>query len=197
MSEHKSVANFPLLGKIGVMRFLGSFKIAKEVTLSFVSDHGHIFGTALANSHDARFAVRPDASSVANILLVGNGAQVAEPVVIPDAVNVVNKTFGKLPRLVKPSKPMGLVRFAIDVDVDIARYILVPRNVSFKGTASALQPRKNARFGIVMQKLFQAFLRQCIMHLSHVIAPFQRFVGKGIGASDKCAFPRLNIMEVV
>jgi hypothetical protein len=41
-----------------------------------------------------------------------------------------------------------------------------------------------------MQKLFQARLGKCISGLSHVIAPFQRWIGQGLEGVGSALLPR-------
>ena len=196
MSQHERVTDFPLLGNIGAMRFFGGFKVAKEMSFAFVADHGHVFGSALADPKYSSFTVRPDASDVADVFLVRDSSQVAEPVIIPDAINVINEALGKFTRLVKPSKPMGFVWRIINVDVDVARDVLVARHSSLQAFSSALKASKNAGLRIVVQKLFQALLRQGIVHLSHVITPSQRWIGQRIEGVTSTFFPRHSIQGV-
>lgn len=197
MLERVPPVMHPLGLNVGGVRFFGCRKSPQvdalllrktNPRLKFVSDYG--------NAQESRLVSDPSVPPVLGVYGESGVAQIADAVVIPHAVDVVDYTLRPLSVDKKPSQAMLSLRLSHKVDAAIS---LVPHRTSdlpsFCKSASVLKPHKNASFGIVMQKLFQVCVRSSIVKFSHFIAPVQRFSGQGIGASGKCYFPRLNITE--
>jgi hypothetical protein len=195
MLKHESRMQPALGGKVCLMRVFCGIKVAEKVSCAFVSNLRDKFFTSHRHAHNASFAILARSFCVADILSIAGFPQVSNAVVVSDAVNVVDKPFRERPVDIKPRKAMGFVWPVVNVDVDVARLVLVPGNGACFGFAATERlPSKNARIGIVMQKLFQASLRQCNRWISHIIAPFQQWLGQRITVATNFGNPR-NIIQ--
>ena len=151
-----------------------------------------------ANSQETRLVSGVSFPPVLSVDGKSGIAKIANSVVRPVAVDMVDDAARPFSMNVKPSKSVRLSFFPHETDASIAFATCIPGNLpSFCKPTSVFTPSKNASFGIIVQQLFQECLHFCIVGVSHYIAPSKRFSGQGIGASGKCYFPRLNIMEIV
>lgn len=140
---------------------------------------------------------RPRFSPVLSIFGVVRNAQVGNSVVAADGVNVVHDTVRVFPVNVKPSKAVSDMGQAINANGIVAFLIYHPSAVpSLCFSPSVYKPSEDARFWVVMQNLFQSSLRQCKSGFSHVIAPFQRWIGQRIEGVTSTFFPRSSIEGV-
>ena len=143
----------------------------------------------------ARFTIASYRPLVLAIFRGRNISQVCNSVVITNSVNVVNVAFGPSAVYVKPSEPMRAILPPFDAYASVA---LRGRNKACFGPCfGKLIARgaigENARFGVIVQKLFKPFLGECMLGFSHVIAPFQRWIGQRIEGVTSTFFPRFNI----
>ena len=140
---------------------------------------------------------RPRFSPVLSIFGVVRNAQVGDPVVVPDTVNVIHDGARMLPVDVKPSEAVSKMVQPLNSNNVVAFFVYHPSAVpSLCFSPSVYKPSEDACFGVVMQKLFQSSLRQCKSGFSHVIAPFQRWIGQRIEGVTSTFFPRSSIEGV-
>ena len=100
----------------------------------------------------------PSFASVAHVLSSGSNPKVAQPVVVADAVDVVNLSIRINPVDVQPSKSVQGVVFVGYLRSQIAGSVCGTNYISnFDGANRADTPSKNTRLGIVMKKFAQSF----------------------------------------
>jgi hypothetical protein len=186
---------FPLSLKVCLVGFFSSFKRAKVQALSAGQADPRLKLAAYSgNTKQAGRVVGSRSNPILSVFLVGNNAQVGNPVVVADGVDVVNKPVRPTAVNVKPRKTMRSVFLPKNSNADIAVGHLCPRNLAFFGGSSLIdKPNENARIRVVMQKVFKLGLGDSISGFSHVIAPFQRWIGQRIEGVTSTFFPRFNI----
>ena len=189
---------FSLSLKIGLVRFFSGIKRAKMQALSVGQGYPRLkFVAHSGDTEKTRRVVGPRSNPVLSVFLVGNNAQVGNSVVAADGVNVVHDTVRVFPVNAKPSKAVSDMGQAINANGIVAFLIYHPSAVpSLCFSPSVYKPSEDARFRVVMQKLFQSSLRQCKSGFSHVIAPSQRWIGQRIEGVTSTFFPRFNIEGV-
>jgi hypothetical protein len=146
-------------------------------------------------AHQARSAVASRFSLVLAIFSGRDITKIDQAVVVCDAINVVNVSGRPDAVDVKPSKSVSAVLPPFKAYASVA---LRERNKSSFGSCFCkLVARnaipKNARFRVVMQKVFKLRLGDSISGFSHVIAPSQRSIGQRIEGVTSTFFPRFNI----
>ena len=149
------------------------------------------FVSANGNSEKPRTIVRAGLSFILRIAGKANRSKIGNPVVVNDAVFVVDNHVRVLAVGIEPRKAVRSVGDAVNANGDIPSVSGSPGFVSSLGHATSVDaPSEHARLGVVVQKLFQSSLRDCIIELSHVIAPHQRCVGQGLGGVGSTLMPR-------
>ena len=198
-SERKRRVVLPLCPHVSVMGFFCRYERTKMHPLPIGQRNPRLELFANnGNPQETRLAPGFSFPPVLSVDGKGGVAKIANSVVSPFAVDMVDDAAGPFSMNVKPSKSVRLPVFPHKPNAAIAFAACMPGDLpTFRKPASAFAPRKNASFSIIMQQLFQECLHFCIVGLSHYVAPSKRFFGQGTGASGKCYFPRLNIMETV
>lgn len=141
----------------------------------------------------AAFAVNPCA---AKILLIFRGVRLAKifnsivRAVTVDMVHLMRRIFTGH---VKPRKPVSFVRVAINFDDSIA-VTKTSSNIALFDLAPArrIEPRKNAGFWIVVEKLADALCGK--IGLSHAVSPVKKWFGQR--PVSVCALDRLRYFSV-
>ena len=181
---------------VGCVGFFGAVKGSKVNCFALHFNAGLPFSRPkLPCADKTRSAVASDSSLVLAIFSGRNISQVCNPVVVTNPVNVVNVTFGPDTVDVKPSEPVGAILSPLNADASVS--LRGCDEASFGSCFGKLVAcdaiGKNARFGVVMQKVFKLGLGDSISGFSHVIAPSQRWIGQRIEGVTSTFFPRFNI----
>lgn len=122
--------------------------------------------------------------------------QVGNSVVGFFSVDVVDQHAWPLTVDVKPSKSVCPVAPSCDSNFYVAVLIRGSRFLPNSHSASVHAPSEHSRLWVVVQKLFQLSLRDCIVVVSHVVAPYQRSVGQRLEGVGSTFLPRSIIGEV-
>jgi hypothetical protein len=146
-----------------------------------------------SNAKQSRFASLSGLSQILAVLRKVGLAQILNPIVVNNSVDVVNQINGPSSVNIEPRKPVRRYRNFVDTNPAITVLVKASRDRAFHFFAARLAPSKNARFGVVMQKVFKYRLGDSISGFSHVIAPFQRWIGQRIEGVTSTFFPRFNI----
>lgn len=147
---------------IGIVRSLCCFERTK-VFLSSVQEDRRLPIVHKLNALKSRF-VRPVTSGVHRILRPGSQPQVGNPVVGTVSIDVINLVLRPIAVNVKPSKPMGHIRFTVDSNGNMATgspaFIGMPAasNLSRLYLISSDTPPEKTGFGLVIKKRMQALL---------------------------------------
>lgn len=183
----------PLGLYVSGMGLFGRVKRAQKHDLPRHFDLGLILSVARkSSSHDAGSTVASDAPLVLAIFGGRHISKIAEPIVVNDAINVVDVALRPSPVDVEPCEPMLSVLPPEQTDdaVSLGLMDISGAGSSFRQLVSRNQSGEYASLGVVVQKLFQSLLRKCIFGLSHAIAPHQRCVGQGLGGVGSTLMPR-------
>jgi hypothetical protein len=180
----------------GVSGF-GRWMCSKVNKLAPNGDCGLIRNTVLfllrPNAKQSRFASLRSFSQVLAVLRKVGLAQIRNPIVVNNSVDVVNQIIRPSSVNVKPRKPMRRYRNLVDANPAVSVFVKATRDRAFSLCAARLAPSENARIGVIMQKVFKLGLGDSISGFSHVIAPFQRWIGQRIEGVTSTFFPRFNI----
>jgi hypothetical protein len=91
------------------------------------------------------FSVRP---AIGPVLAVHSKAKIAKTIIGPLAINVVNLERRHFPRHIKPSKAMGGITFAVNLDVDVPLSLFnIPSNRTDAHFWAWRAPAEDAGFG--------------------------------------------------
>ena len=181
--------------KVCLMRIFGGFKVPKKVGVALVSYLRDKLSSSRGYPHNSGSVIPPRPLGVADVFTVTDSAQIHNAVIVSDAVDVVNEFWRELAVNVQPCKAVGLVRTAIDVDVDVPSLVFVSCGTSSQGHSTANAPSEFSGIGAVVQKLFQSSLRESSLSISHIVAPVQRWFGQRLGGIDGAVGPRFIIQE--
>ena len=181
-----------LCSDVGLVRFFGGWKRAEMQSLG--SRQGDPRLELVAENRYAkitRSVIGSRLAPVLSVFQVAGQAKVADAVVVNNAVLVVYNGLRMFAVNVKPCEAMRSIRHSVNSDANVS---VVPQGTSFvaslSGASSVDAPSEDARLGIVVQKLFKSRLRNGIVELSHVIAPFQRCIGQGLEGVGSTFSPR-------
>ncbi len=109
---------------------------------------------------------------------VGKVKKVIKPVVAVHPVSVANPALGPFPISAEPRKPVGVMRNAVNGDVNVASVASRPGDSAYWLAATAHKPRKQTSQGIVMKQLFEPFLGRDRMLFSHAVSPVKKWFGQ-------------------
>lgn len=109
---------------------------------------------------------------------VGKVKKVIQPVVTVQPVPVADPALGPLPMSVEPRKPVSVIRNAVNCDVNVASVASRPGDGAYWLAATAYKPRKQTSQGIVMKQLFEPFLREGMIQISHAVSPVKKWFGQ-------------------
>lgn len=184
----------PLRLHVGFMRCFGR-GVRPKINELAVQSNGSLIGNAAflflrSDAKKPRSAALVSSLQVLTVFGKASLSKIGNPVVIFLPVNVVNELIRPFAVDVKPSKPMRSIEPTKKFDFDVSVFVGASCLASFGHSASTLAPSEHARFGAVVQKLFQSLLGKCISGLSHVIAPHQRWFGQGLGGVGSTLMPR-------
>ena len=180
----------------GFGRWVGSKvnKIATNSNCGLIRNT--VFFLLRPNAKQSRFVSLSGLSQVLTVLRKVSFAQICNAIVVNNTVDVVNQVIRPSSVNIEPRKPVRPTTIFAYTDFDVTVFVKSPSNRPTSLCSSCGAPSKNARFRVVMQKLFQSSLRQCKSGFSHVIAPFQRWIGQRIEGVTSTFFPRSSIEGV-
>lgn len=182
------------------VRVFGAVKSAKVNIFAVNLNLGlPLAGAESPRAHKTGLAVRPNLSLVAGIIARGYVPKIRQPIVVSDAVDVVNIGGGPAAINVKPSKPVFAVLPALyaDVAVSLGDRLKSCASASLRKLVSGDAVCENARIGVIMQNLFKHCLRQCNLGFSHFIAPSKQWFGQRITVAANFGNPRNIIQGIV
>lgn len=129
------------------------------------------------NAHEA--GACPRLVPIMVVLLASDNTQVFQPVVIADAVDMVNLSVRPFAVNVQPNQAMRGKSFAVDLPAQIAKSAMRAKaRTGFNVCGTASLPLQFARLGVVIKKFFNVILRQARLFGSHLFAPIQQLIGK-------------------
>lgn len=161
--------NYPLRAFIGGSGFRNSFEDTKVLLDAIEGDIGlpHAAGSRL-HTLGLSCTIDSSGSKVLKVLGTGSASQVCDPVVVSNAVDVVNVVRRPFTVGMKPRKPMSPVVPAINTDKRIAVVIDSEGNVSTSACGAASptdSPCEDPRLRVVVEKLAQTLRGNiCLSH---------------------------------
>lgn len=167
----------PLGLNVGGSGFLAGSKIADCHGLVVDVDSDSPTSMIGVNTHEA--GTCPRLAPVLVVLLASNNAKVCEPVVITDAVDVVNLSGGPFAVNVQPNDAVRCNVFAVDLSAKVAQSAMRTKARSgFNICGTASLPLEFARILVVVQKFLDKSLRKARLLGSHLFAPLQQMIGE-------------------
>ena len=179
-SESASRVKLPFGCKIGFMRLFGRGEITQRDGFTVNVDARPPLPMVGVDAHVTASA--PTLAPVMDIPLPRALAEVSDPVVITDAVDVVNFSIRPNAVYVQPCEAMCSVVLKVDLDASIAEAVKASSLFATQRTVRGLPPRKNPGVRVIIQKIAQAFCGK--VGLSHVVAPIKRWFGQRPGIAE-------------
>jgi hypothetical protein len=144
---------FTFSGQIRFVRFFGGFKISEPMRLAFVRYACPPLVLKKYNAHKTRLVTPVWLSDVLRVARFVYDPKVGKPVIVFDAINMVNKAIGPFAGHVQPRQPMRFVNSAFVANSAVAdAFFAAPRYVAFLyAFGRAYFPRKDARIRTVGQ----------------------------------------------
>ena len=172
----------PFSRKVGLMGFFGGAKTSNKLCFPICPylrppkfTHAAT-GVAEINPKKSAGAIASGFFKVLRILRKCGFAKIANPVVVPFGIDVVNIAIGHSAIRVQPSKPMCFVRDAINVNIGVPVLVQVSSSAPCDSHAAPNAPSKNTSIGIVMKKFFEALYGK--MGSSHAVVPYKQWFGQ-------------------
>lgn len=105
-------------------------------------------------------------------------SQVINPVVASVLVSVSNVSACKRTVDVQPRKMMRLIGPSININNDVSVGVYAPSHAVFSCGSASHKPSKYTSLGVVMKKLFEPFLREGMIQISHAVSPVKKWFGQ-------------------
>jgi Flp pilus assembly protein TadG len=135
-----------------------------------------VLGLAFGNANDSGAVVCSGSPLILAIAAPTYITQVADPVVVPDAVDMVNVVNRPSTINVQPSKAMGFVTAIVNVDLHVSAIGKVASSAASNSHATAHTPRKNPGLGAVVETFAQEFCGK--IGISHAVVLLKRWFGE-------------------
>ena len=167
----------PLGLNVGSSGFLAGSKIADCHGLVVDVNSDSPASLIGVNAHEA--GACPRLATVMIVLLASDNAEVCEPIVITDAVDVVDFSGRPFAVNVQPNDAVRRNVFAVDLSTKVAQSAMRTKARSgFDICGTTSLPLEFACFGVVVQKFLDKSLRKARLFGSHLFAPLQQMIGE-------------------
>lgn len=183
-----SIMSLSLRRKIGGMGKLWRVersKIVKNLADSYVCV---VLVPIFCNAHDSKFVVGMSLPSIFHVASEGHVAEIGNPVVALDSVDVVDHLNRKSSMNIQPSKAMSLKSIVGDFYYAIPSgiYVSSGNDACISASRAARNPSKNSGFWIVMKKFAQAFCGKIGVSHDAVLS----LIGQRPARVDSTCWPR-------
>lgn len=169
----------PFCFDVGGMGFFGCAEVAESDCLAIDLNDAAPLPVIEVSAEKTASASALSDTLVSDVFSLGNISEVADSVVSPVAIDVVNVVAGGFTVNIQPSKSMNRVASTGDAYAAIPLVVNCPNGKIQRDAAARFnESGKDAGVGVVVKQLFESFLRGGRIIGSHAVVPFKQWFGQ-------------------